>query len=107
MNIRPMDLQVLIPRTTEVAKNQNNINQQNVVASEQSAAEWQKLSTARQQQIQHTPKSEGGRVSERGGQKQPSGGHSSRGGAPGSGQPEDDELLADDPVRGHTIDIKT
>lgn len=107
MNIRPMDLQVLIPRTTEVAKNQNNMNQQNAIVAEQSAAEWQKLSTVRQQQIQHTPKSEGGRVGERGEQKQQSGDHSAKGRSTGEVRPEDGEPLASDPVRGHTIDIKT
>lgn len=52
MNIRSMDLQVLFPKTTEVAKTQQQLNQQNTLQQHELAAQWQKISQMRQQQVQ-------------------------------------------------------
>lgn len=107
MSIRPLDLQVLIPRTTEVSRAQQTNDHQATLQQQQNAAAQQQLSAARQQQVQRTPQSEGGRIepdAKREGQGQAN--HHSR----------EDHHQADendsfegghDPLRGHHIDIKT
>ncbi|CUH96116.1 hypothetical protein P22_2204 [Propionispora sp. 2/2-37] len=107
MNIRSIDLQVLIPRATEVAKTQNTFDQQNTVNQQQSAEQWQKISADRQHQVQNTPKNEGGKIKERGEspsqhQQQHAQSHSAH-----AEQEEDEGIKSEDPVRGHTIDIRT
>lgn len=110
MNIRSVDLQVLIPRATDVSKTQQIADHQSSLQQQQFAEQWQQISAKRQQQVQSTAKSEGGKVQnekkEQGKQK----GHKHH---------QQDELLditddetanhasLEDPVRGHTIDIKT
>lgn len=107
MNIRSIDLQVLIPRATEVAKTQNTFDQQNIVNQQQSAEQWQKISADRQHQVQNTSKGEGGKIKERGEspskhQQQQAQSHSAH-----TAQDENEGTEGEDPVRGHTIDIKT
>lgn len=110
MNIRPVDLQVLIPRATEVGKSQQVIDHQSSLQQQQFAEQWQQISTKRQQQVQEAPKGEGGKIQnekkEQG--KQKGGKHRQKNGV---ADLTDDEITnnasLDDPVRGHTIDIKT
>lgn len=113
MNIRPIDLQVLIPQATEAGKTQHTTNQQAAMQQQEFAALWQRISAERQQQVQNPEKSEGGKVTR---EKQPPEKREQR-----QGQPKDSEADPEpnnkpakmagsqfaDPVRGHTIDIKT
>lgn len=111
MTIRPVDLQVLIPRVTEVSKTQHVNDHQETLQQQQFAGQWQKISEKREQQVQGTTKSEDGKVNPEKNSKEQS--HSKH------GQRHQDikhsNTDADmvnhasnkDPVRGNLIDIKT
>lgn len=105
MNIRSIDLQVLIPRATEVSKIQQTNDHQSALQQQENAAAQQQLSVARQQQVQRTPQSEGGKIepdAKREGQAE----HHHRDDAHHAD--ENDSLDgSQDPLRGHHIDIKT
>ncbi len=107
MNIRSIDLQVLIPRTTEVSKVLQTHDHQATLQQQQNAAAQQQLSAARQQQVQRTPQSEGGKVdadAKREGQ-----GQADQHRRDDSHQANESDGLegGQDPLRGHHIDIKT
>jgi len=114
MSIRPIDLQVLIPRAGDVGRVQQIADHQTLLQQQQFAEQWQQINEHRQHQIQSTPKSVGGKVH---GEKQSEGN-------PGKGRGDSREQAhttdsADeggtdgnhssvcDPVRGHIVDIKT
>lgn len=114
MYIRPMDLQVMIPRTIDAARVASVTDQQAVTQQQQLAAQLKQTAAEQQQQVLATRQAEhDGKVStedlnkEKPQQRQ----HKKR----------DDQQQTDgeketsfkvhsepqDPVRGHTIDIKT
>lgn len=108
MTINSIDLQVLIPRATEVGKSQQVLNQQDTLQQQQFAGQWKEIADNRQHQVQGTPKSEGGKV----GREKESREHKNS-----NEQKQRDKKSADadkvnhasneDPIRGHVIDIKT
>lgn len=108
LTIRPVDLQVVIPRVTEVAKTQHTTNQQDTLQQQQFAGQWQQIAANRQQQVQGTKKDETKVGRERHTQE-----HSSE--KEGQKHHEDKHSDADmenhpsnqDPVRGNLVDIKT
>ncbi|SFL72596.1 hypothetical protein [Pelosinus propionicus] len=111
MSINPIEMQVLIPKATEVGKAQNLANRQETLQQQHVAAQWNDISTNRQHQVQSAGKNEGGKV----GRERESKGenHSSNEQKPrknDEGINEKDKVnraSSDDPVRGHIIDIKT
>lgn len=113
MTIRPIDMQVLIPKATEVGKQQNTLAQQNTVQQQQLAEQMQKTAEMRQQQVQGTNKGEGGKVKRdetkdkrnnyRRGNYETS---SSLSDSPNQESPED-AAVTQDPILGHVVDIKT
>lgn len=106
MNIRSIDLQVLIPRATEVSKVQQTIDHQSALSQQQTATQMQQISAARQQQVQRRPEGTGGKVepdAEDGG-RQRQGSDRRKGGQKRAETDPDD---SPDPLRGHNIDIKT
>lgn len=116
MNIRSIDLQVLLSQTTEVGKTQHATNQQNASQQQSFAAEWQRLSQDRQHQVQIVNQSEGGKVRERkeSPDKRRNQGdsneqqHSHEAGDSHSSQESIAHTpLHSDPIRGHKLDIKT
>ena len=62
LTIRPVDLQVLIPRVTEVSKTQHVTDHQDILQQQQFAGEWLQISANRQEQVQGTTKNEDGKV---------------------------------------------
>lgn len=111
MNIRPVDLQVLIPRSTEVSKAQQLTDHQVIVQQQQFAEELQQTMVDRQQQVQGTPKSEGGTV-QRDKDERNRGQHNRWRKLKAKTLEQDsnstgDNVNLDDPIRGHLIDIKT
>ncbi len=105
MSVRPIDLQVLIPRTTEISRMQQVSDQQAALQQQQSAAEWERLAANRQQQVQKPQQNAGGRVEP---DAQESGRDHAGEQRRGRRRPaEDGEIEGADPIRGHTIDIKT
>jgi hypothetical protein len=111
MNIRPMDMQVLIPRATDVAKNQQISDQQGMQQQQQFAAEWKKIADVRQNQVQSSSKTEGEKVKAKE-ERQSHKRNQERAGDENQ-DAETDTLedtvnhpSPDDPLRGHRIDIK-
>ena len=111
MTIKPVDLQVLIPRVTEVGKTQHVTDHQDILQQQQFAGQWQQISGKRQKQVQSTVNSEEGKVNR---EKHPKEQSHSR-----NGQKDQDvnhghinadmvnHASSEDPVRGNLIDIKT
>lgn len=108
MNIRSIDLQVLIPRATEAGKVQQTTNQQPIVEQQQFAEQFQAIANSRQRQVQNVPKPEDGKIHNQKEKEHQQSKHQQRDDsyeeedvAPGQ---EDD---IPDPIKGHVIDIKT
>ncbi len=114
MSIRSIDMQVLIPKATEVGKQQNSLAQQSTVQQQQFAEQMQKTAEMRQHQVQGLTKSQGGKV-ERDEQKDKS--NSQRQDNPEENnkaaatelleQENTENSVGRDPILGHIIDIKT
>jgi hypothetical protein len=110
MNIRSIDLQVLIPHATEVSKAQHTANQQTASQQQDFAAQWQRISQDRQQQVQTVNQSEGGKIKEK---KEDPDKRRNRGSKEqtqrkdGNAQPPHAPQAFPDPALGHRIDIKT
>jgi hypothetical protein len=112
MSINSIDLQVLIPKSTEVGKVQNIADRQDTLQQQHIAGQWEGISAKRQQQVQSTAKNEGGKI---GREQQPKEKKQSK---QEQNHKEDNpsnttdldkinHASNDDPVRGHLIDIKT
>lgn len=112
MSIRPMDMQVLIPKATEVGKQQNNLTQQSTLQQQQFAEELKKTVQVRQQQVQGMDKSQGNKVERDENQKHKKHPHNyARNHDQPKESPEQEDpegtIVGQDPLRGHIIDIKT
>lgn len=62
MNIRSIDLQVLIPHATEVSKTQHAVNQHSTAQQQDFANHWQQIAQNRQKQVQTLNQTDGGKV---------------------------------------------
>lgn len=110
VTIRPIDLQVLIPRVTEVSKTQHTLNQQDILQQQQFEGKWEKISTKREHQVQGTEKSDASKVGERQPKEQNHSKDGKKHGDDKSGNGDTGKInhpSHDDPVRGNLIDIKT
>lgn len=112
MSIRPIDMQVLIPRSTEVGVQQNNIAQQSTLQQQQFAEQMAKVAEVRQQQVQSIAKGQGGKVEREGSKEKNNRRQSAQ--AEQKGSTDSEELVEEetesvrlDPILGHIIDIKT
>lgn len=115
MNIRPVDLQIIIPKATEVGKTQASINQQSLIQQQYSEENNQKIADKRLHQVPETFKNEGGKIqkdeSHRKKQKNShKDNHNKDAKEPeleiGEGS-EQDKLLGKEYLRGQFVDIKT
>ena len=109
MNIRSIDLQVLIPKATEVSKNQQISDHQRMVQQQNVSQEWQQISMQRQNQIQHAPQTEHGTIKQAPEREKKNG--KQQHAQARTRDTKKSEELADteqtDPTRGNLIDIKT
>ena len=110
MNIRPIDLQVMIPHATDIGKVQATQNHQQVIQQQQFAEQMQRQVEAQQGQVQGALRVEMPRVHRE--KQETSGGHagSDQSGKRDAKHREKEGTHADqgkdgDPVRGHKIDI--
>lgn len=103
MTVRAIDLQVMIPRVTEVSKVQQIAEHQGALQQQQGADQWQKLAATRQQQVQKSSQNAGGKVDPDAENKERHQEQRKK----GSRHREDEAEDSPDPIRGHTIDIKT
>lgn len=106
MTIRPIDMQVMIPKATEAARSQQQIDQINPQQQQHMAEEWKKIANDRQQQVQHSSKSEGNKIGNEK-QEQPAQQQQSDKQQAGQEDAADENGAALDPIRGHMVDIKT
>jgi hypothetical protein len=112
MNIRPVDLQILIPKSTEVGKTQAAMNQQSLLQQQYSAEKNQKLADQRLHQVQKTFGGEGGKIQRDENFRDKQGGHQQDAYEQKHKPPEPDHLeqskiVDKDGLRGQVIDIKT
>ncbi|WP_093791708.1 hypothetical protein [Sporomusa acidovorans] len=115
MSIRSIDMQVLIPKATEVGKQQNNLTQQSITQQQQFAEQMQKMAEVRQHQVQEIVKSKDGRIErdttkDRNSRNQHhNNGENASKTAKESLETESIENLtvSQDPIRGRIVDIKT
>ncbi len=109
MTIRPVDLQVIIPRVTEVGKSQHIGNHQETLQQQQFADKWQHISTNRQKQVQNAEKSDSTKIKQENHPKEGQHGKKEEHQRNTKSQDADMENHAsnEDPVRGNLIDIKT
>jgi len=111
LTIRPVDLQVLIPRVTEVGKTQHITDHQDTLQQQQFAGQWQQIAAKREQQVQGTTKSDDSKVGRENHPKEQSHSHNEQKhqGVKQSNIEADmvNHASSEDPVRGNLIDIKT
>jgi hypothetical protein len=108
MNIRPLDLQVLIPRATEASRIQQNNDHQNSLQQQQFAEQLKQLTNKREHQVQNTPKNAGPKIQEQERQKQQQQQKEEKRGNPDGQDAASDAFQAVyDPSLGYRIDIKT
>ncbi|MBP2642449.1 MAG: hypothetical protein H6Q67_336 [Firmicutes bacterium] len=108
MSLRSIDLQVIIPRATEVSKVQQISDQQNALKQQENAEVWRKISAERQLAVQNTQKNVGGRITEKNGEQSSKKREQSMAGNQKEKHPTHEEQQENvDPLRGHHIDIKT
>ena len=110
MTIRSIDLQVLIPRVTEVSRNVQISDQQSVAQQQLLAEQWQQVSASLRQQVQGTPRKEHGRVrpdDRQPGQNRKPPREQSGAAMPASPEQDASGAAGTDPVRGHLLDVKT
>lgn len=105
MNIRPIDMQGLIPRSTEASKMQQQHDQQPIVQHQQASEHFQQLAAIRQQQVQGMEKTEKKKI-DRDNKNDPKEQKEQARRHPKETLVKNKEQI-DDPVRGKNIDIMT
>lgn len=112
MNIRPVDLQIIIPKATEVGKTQAFMNQQSSIQQQYSEEKNQRIADQRLQQVQETFKNEGGKIQrDESYQEKHKGSHEERHKKKARELESDDvtdshKVLEKENLRGRFIDIK-
>ncbi|MBC9783442.1 hypothetical protein H1S01_02805 [Heliobacterium chlorum] len=104
MTLRPVDMQVIVPKVTEVGKQQQV---QNLAPDQQQhflGQQGQVEADHRQKTVQSSPQSEEGRIRERQQNKQGRQQGKSKSGR--RDQDEQEESVPQDPLRGRLLDIK-
>lgn len=106
MNITPMDMQVVIPKVTEVGKGQQNRDHQSVFQQQHGAAQLQQQSDRKLQQVQNTEKSEGKKIKEEEKRKNQQNQQNQQESAEENAEKSESVRMAVDTFRGRNIDIK-
>ena len=99
-----MNLQVMIPKSTEVGQMQHKLNQDGVVQQNIGALKLQQDADLKQKQVRTRDKMEDGKVKDEANQQQGQSGKQRQ--QSSSASEENEEPMAVDSVRGHIIDIK-
>lgn len=107
MNITPMNLQMVIPQATEASQVQHNLNQAGALQQSFEDVRQKEDAKLKQQQVRNKDNPEDGRIrddAEGGGQ----GGYYAADGRQTRDEEEEQmqEKFANDPARGHFLDIK-
>lgn len=104
MSIRPIDLQVLIPRTEEISRKQHSQQEKNQAESGKFMMQFQQQVKNRQTQVQNSEKSGQEKINQENKDKEQQRQKQQR--QKKESQPEEKAELTD-PIRGKLIDIKT
>ncbi|WP_418790209.1 hypothetical protein [Phosphitispora sp. TUW77] len=105
MTLRPIDMQVLLPKVSEVNRNQPIQNQQDHTQQQQLAAEFQKQMDIQKHKVRNSEKSDGQRIEQETGDKA-SGHNEAREKSRQGGKEEEKQEELKDPDRGKLFDIK-
>ncbi len=108
MNITPMNLQIVVPKTTDAAQIQHNRDRQEVVQQDMGMLQTKQEANLKQIQVQSRDKAEDGKIKDDE-EHQKRQGQNRKNQAKPANDPEVDEEnnpLAIDTFRGHKIDIK-
>lgn len=106
MNITPIDMQVIIPKATEVGKGQQQRDQQNVFQQQYGAVQFQEEAHQKLRQVRNIEKSEGKKIKEDGNRKKHQGGGNSDNNSNADSQVLEPQKMLKDAIRGGHIDIK-
>lgn len=113
MNIRPIDMQTLIPRATDAGKVQQQANEQPILQQQQFEEQLRQLNDQKQHQVQKTPQTEGGKVSARKPKDEEKEHHKNQQSSSDNtksvlvSNDDSENITSRDAVLGHFIDIKT
>lgn len=108
MDVSPMSLQMMVPRSAEVAQTQSNMNQAINMQQDFQALEQKADDKRKQSQVRGKENPEDGRIKDDPDRRKKQGGYaggSRHGRAKDDAQPEPAMHLATDPSRGHLLDI--
>ncbi|MBP2640077.1 MAG: hypothetical protein H6Q66_1028 [Firmicutes bacterium] len=114
MSIRPIDLQVLIPRVAEIGKVQQISDRQMLLQQQQFADHWIHIADLRSSQVQNVHKPEAKKVHVENQNEKSFANSEQHYENDHPAKDEDSDRLVvcnhpstDDPIRGHIVDIKT
>ena len=105
MDINPISLQMVVPRTTEAGQVQHNLNQQVNVQQEFAMAREQMEVKTKMETVQTRDNPEDGRIRDDPERQSRGGGYSGRQGRRREREDAEDDRPAVDLLRGHNIDI--
>jgi len=106
MNISPLDMQVIIPKSTEVAKSQQIRDHQSVFQQEHGAVEFQHQADVKLTQVQTTEKSQGEKIKDKQNKEHGKREANQNGSHHEENTDEEEVPMAVDTIRGRHVDIK-
>jgi hypothetical protein len=105
MAIKPVDFQVMIPRTMEAAKASNDVNQRNITAQQQQTAATQHRAEGSLKQVYSRAQPQSAHVDEKQKENSKKDGKGKRSGSQPNGREENDHDKLNEIITS-TIDIK-
>lgn len=109
MDVSPMSMQMIVPRSTDAGQVQHNLNQANALQSDYQALEQKRDDKLKQKQVREKENLEDGRIKDDPERQRNRGGGQGKRRAPGENVeeiPEQPEMkMATDPSRGQLLDI--
>lgn len=109
MDVTPMSLQMMVPRAADATQVQHNLNQANAMQSDFQAIQQKEDDKLKQEQVRAKENPEDGRIKDDPDHQRKQGrdGASRRQASAGQEEdsPEDPVKYAEDPSRGHLLDI--
>lgn len=109
MDVSPMSMQMIVPRATDAGQVQHNLNQANALQSDYQALQQKQDDKLKQKQVRGKDNPEDGKIRddlERQKNRGGAGRRHRRGNSPQNDEDEKNAMhMAEDPSRGHLLDI--
>ena len=107
MDVSPMSMQMIVPRATDAGQVQHNLNQANAMQSDFQAIQQKEEDKLKQQQVRTKDNPEDGRIKDDPDHQAQQGGYQANGKKKHPEERPDEEKTnyAEDPSRGHFLDI--